>query len=305
MKERTMDEILRISRLAKSFGRKNVFRDFDLILEKGKVYGLLGRNGEGKTTLIRMIMGIIPPDQGEIFYKGRRIGFRDTAYKREIGYIPEDCFFYDWMTVREALEMNSSFFPNWDANKVDEYLERFSLDNKAKIRELSRGMKLKLGFVSALGNSPEFLILDDPTSGLDVPTRHDFLRNVIAELAEKGTTILFASHLVHELEKIVEHLFLLHGGRLVLDEPYDAVKNKARRIRIAFAESLPPVIDITDVLEEKRNGARYEGVVYPWDQGKEERLKSLRPVSLEIEPLSLEEIFVSLVSSLPEDKKQS
>jgi ABC-2 type transport system ATP-binding protein len=219
-----MSELLRIKGLAKSFGRKKVLEGFDLTVESGRVYGLLGLNGEGKTTLARILMGIIPPDGGEIFFKGRRIAYGQSAYKRDFGYVPEDPFFYEDMTVRGLLDFNGRFYPKWDRKRAAADLERFTLDPKARVGTLSRGQKLKLGLAVALAAAPDFLILDDPTSGLDVPTRQDFLRDVIRELAASGTTVLFASHLVHELERIVERLLVLSGGRLILDEDFDKVK---------------------------------------------------------------------------------
>jgi ABC-2 type transport system ATP-binding protein len=219
-----MSELLRIEHLTKSFGRRRVLDGFDLAVAGGRVYGLLGRNGEGKTTLARILMGVIPADGGDVLYKGRRIGFGQSAYKREFGYVPEDPFFYEDMTVRGLLAFNARFYPKWDRKRAASDLERFALDPGSRIRTLSRGMKLKLGLAVALAAAPEFLILDDPTSGLDVPTRQDFLRDVIRELAASGTTVLFATHLVHELERIVERLLVLHGGRLILDEDFDKVK---------------------------------------------------------------------------------
>jgi ABC-2 type transport system ATP-binding protein len=219
-----MNELLRIHHLSKSFGRKGVLKDFDLTVENGRIYGLLGLNGEGKTTLARILMGVIPADGGEILYKGRRIGFRDSAYKREFGYVPEDPFFYEDMTIRALLEFNAHFYPKWDRKRAASDLDRFALDPKSRIGTLSRGTKLKLGLAVTLAAAPEFLILDDPTSGLDVPTRQDFLREIIRELAASGTTILFATHMVHELERIVERLLVLHGGRLILDEDFEEVK---------------------------------------------------------------------------------
>jgi len=219
-----MSELLRIRGLCKSFGRKRVLQDFDLTVESGRVYGLLGRNGEGKTTLARILMGVIPADKGEILYKGRRISYGQNAFKRDFGYVPEDPFFYEDMTVRGLVGFNARFYPKWDRKRAAADLERFALDPKARVGTLSRGQKLKLGLAVALAAAPEFLILDDPTSGLDVPTRQDFLRDVIRELAASGTTVLFATHLVHELERIVERLLVLRGGRLILDEDFDQVK---------------------------------------------------------------------------------
>lgn len=291
-----MSEILNVRNLSKSFGRKTVFKDFNLSLERGKIYGLLGRNGEGKTTFVRMVMGIIPSDRGKIFYNGKEVKFYHSAYKRELGYIPEDPFFYGWMTVKGLLDLNSSFYPKWSASKADEYLKRFSLERKCRIKNLSRGMKLKLGLIVALASEPEFLILDDPTSGIDVPTRQDFLKDIILELCAKGTTVLFSTHLVHELERIVDHLCILHGGQLILDEGYQKVRDSVKRVSLIFGDSVPEEFGINGILKEKREGNRVEIVVYPWNAEKERKIEAFSPSHSEIESLSLEEIFVSFVS---------
>jgi ABC-2 type transport system ATP-binding protein len=219
-----MTEILTVGQVHKSFGKNHVLRGLDMTLDQGKVHGLLGKNGEGKTTLIRIIMGIFPADGGSVRFQGRVVRYRDAAYKKDIGYIPEDPFFYEQMTIGELLTFNASFYPAWDGRKAGATLDRFSLNPKTLVRTLSRGQKLKLGFVTALSMNPALLILDDPTSGLDVPTRQDFLKDIIRELAAGGTTILFATHLVHELERIVDRVHILRAGRLIVSEDYERLK---------------------------------------------------------------------------------
>ena len=290
-----MTELLKIEGLSKSFGRRAVLRSVGLTVEPGKVYGLLGRNAEGKTTLIRTIMGVIPPDAGVVSFKGLPVSFGEAAYKKEIGYIPEDAFFYGWMTVGGLLEFNSRFFPKWDAGRAADDVKRFALDPAAKVRTLSRGQQLMLAFVAALAARPELLILDDPTSGLDVPTRRDFLREVIRELAAGGTAVLFATHLVHELERIVDHLFILNGGRIVLDETYERVKALARRAVLGFDGEAPDLSGLTNVLGRREIGRDLELVIYPWHEEGERALRALNPARLDIEALSLEDVFVSFV----------
>ena len=291
-----MNEIINIKNLAKSFGRKKVLENFNMTLQKGKVHGLIGKNGEGKTTLARMIMGIIPSSEGEIFYKDQKIEFKHTLYKKEIGYIHEDSLFYSWMTIKDLLDFNSSFYPKWNSKKANELLGKFSLDKKQRIRTFSRGMKLKLGLIVALVSEPELLILDDPTSGIDVPTRQDFLRGIIRELSEAGTTILFSTHLIHELERIVDHLSILQDGHLILDEDYQKIKNAAKRVRITFEDSVPEKIEIDGVLKEQREGNVADLVIYPWDNATEKKIDALSPVRWEKEPLTLEDVFISFVT---------
>lgn len=291
-----MTEILRIKNLSKSFGRKKVIQDFNLTLEKGKVYGLLGKNGEGKTTLIRMVMGILPSDKGEIFYKGTKIKFTDSSYKKEVGYISEDSIFFGWMKIKELLRFNASFYSTWNSKKSFKLLERFSLDKNVRIKNLSRGMKLKLGLIVALCAEPELLILDDPTSGLDVPTRHDFLQDVIREILDSGTTILFSSHQVHEIEGIIDYLCVLHKMTLILDDDYQNVKKNIKRINMKFENPLPEKWGIEGILTEKRSRDECELVIYPWNREKKKQIEGFSPVLLETEPLSLEEMFISFVS---------
>ena len=290
-----MSELLRIERLSKGFDGKAVIRDIGFALEPGRVYGLLGRNGEGKTTLIRTIMGVIPRDAGIISFKGQAVTFGSVEYKKEIGYIPENPFFYGGMTVGGLLAFNGRFFPRWDAGKASGDLKRLSLDASARIRTLSRGQQLKLGFVVALAARPGVLILDDPTSGLDVPTRQEFLRDVIRELADGGTAVLFATHLVHELERIVDHLFILRGGRIVLDETYEKVKSLTRRVTLGFDAEPPLIASPGNVIGRRQLGRDVEFVIYPWNEERERAIRSLGPARLEIEALSLEDIFASFV----------
>src|SRR5512137_3169605 len=139
-----MSEFLRIEGLTKRFGGRDVLHGLDLTLDEGRVYGLLGLNGEGKTTLARILMGVIPADGGVVTYKGRRVGFGQSAYKRAFGYVPEDPFFYEDMSVRGLANFNARFYPRWDRKRAASDLERFGLDPKARIGTLSRGQKLKL-----------------------------------------------------------------------------------------------------------------------------------------------------------------
>lgn len=291
-----MDELLTIHNLSKSFGRKTILKNFNMTLEKGKVYGLLGKNGAGKTTLIRMIMGIIPKDSGEIIYKGKKVRFGDSAYKKEIGFIPEESIFFSWMTIKELFKFNASFYPTWNESRAKDYLDKLSLDKKMKIKHLSRGMKLKVGLIIALAAEPLFLILDDPTSGLDVPTRQDFLRDVIGEILDGGTTILFSSHLVHELEGIIDKLGILHKGNLIIEDEYANVKEETKKVLLVFDKPPGDNIGIDGVLTQKYHNNNVEMVIFPFDEMKHKQIQSLNAERVEIDSLTLEEIFVCFVT---------
>ena len=291
-----MSEVLRVEGLRKRFGRHEVLSGLGFALEPGRVHGLLGRNGEGKTTLARILLGIIPKDGGRITFKGQDGVVADASYKQAIGIVPEDPFFYEAMTVAELIRFNAAFFPRWNAGQAADSLAAFGLEPKARIRQLSRGQKLKLELAVALAAEPELLILDDPTSGLDVPTRQDVLKGVIRNLADTGTTVLFATHMIHELERIVDRLFILHGGRLVLDEDYEKVKAAARSVRLLFDEGPPEGLTIPGSRQVHVDGRIVEAVVYPWDAASEDAVKTCGAQHVDITALSLEDIFVSFVS---------
>ncbi len=291
-----MSDILRAKNLYKSFGRKHVLNDFSMSLEEGKVYGLLGKNGEGKTTLIRMIMGIIPCDKGKIHYKESEIKFNHPLYKKEVGYIAEESIFFGWMTIRDLMAFNSSFYSKWNENRAKDLLDRFDLEGRLKIKTLSRGMKLKLGLIVALAAEPELLILDDPTSGMDVPTRHDFLKGIISEILEQGTSILFSSHMVHELEGIIDHLGILHDGKLILEDNFEKVKNNAKKVHLVFDGSVPDGIDIEGMLTKQTDGNKCDLGIYPWSEDVKKGLEALHPTKMDTESMTLEEIFIHFVS---------
>jgi len=291
-----MSEILKVDSLQKRFGRKQVLKGLDLTLEKGEVCGLLGRNGEGKTTLIRILMGVIPSDGGRVVYQGRPASYAEAAYKRTIGYIAEDNIFYERMKVGELMRFNASFYPSWSRQKADDYLNRFSLGKNERIRNLSRGMKLKLGLAVALAAAPELLLLDDPTSGLDVPTRHDFLRNIIQEITDAGTTVLFATHQVHEIEKILDHLAILHGGRLILDENYEKLKTQVMKVLLSGEPAALGALAGEGILSKDIQGGAASVIAYPWTDDLRRRLEAASRTPLETSAPLLEEIFIGFVS---------
>lgn len=293
-----MDTILKLEKISKKYGKKSILTDFSLNLEKGNVYGLLGVNGAGKTTLMRIIMGAIPPDSGTIYYKKSKIGWNDTGYKKEVAYIPEEAVFYSGMRVDEFINFNSVFYPMWNQTKAQMFQERFSLPPKSRIGHLSRGMKLKLGLLVALAAEPKLLVLDDPTSGLDVPTRQDFLMGIIQEIVESGTTILFASHLIHELEGIVKNIGILHQGMLSVDDEFKKIKESMKRVRVKKVEISTKLTDIDGILQSKTRNNQIELIIYPWNLEKEKAITSLSPQYIEIESLTLEEIFMAFISSI-------
>jgi ABC-2 type transport system ATP-binding protein len=288
-----LSDLLEIRGLGKRFGRRTVLENLDLNLPGGMVYGLLGKNGEGKTTLMRLVMGIVPPDGGSIRFDGRRISYREAGYKKAVFLIAEDPVFYEWMTVREFLRLNSAFYPAWQPKKAGRLLDRFGLPGKTRIRNMSRGMKLKLGMVAALAAEPRLLLLDDPTSGLDLPTRRDFLENLVSEILESGTSLLFATHMVHELEGLTGRIGILEGGRLLVEEATETLQKQVRRIRVSGRPEDLAGYPMESALTVSRKPGELEAVIWPRTERSLEKLDFDPACSLIVEELSLEDIFLA------------
>lgn len=216
---------------------KNIKKRFDSILAvdgisfkaaEGKIFGLLGPNGSGKTTTIRMIMNILVPDEGEILFNDRLMTEND---KNLIGYLPEERGLYKKMSVNNLLKYFSSLKgrPKYEIQKnIDYWLDRFDLLNwkNRKIRELSKGMSQKLQFIAAVNHDPDIIFLDEPFSGLD-PISTEILRDSILELSKKGKTILFSTHIMEQAEKLCTNIILINHGKEVLSGSIKDIKTRS------------------------------------------------------------------------------
>jgi len=207
-----------LTKIFKDFWRRNrvaAVRDLDLEIRRGEVFGLLGPNGSGKSTTIKMLLGLLYPSRGRISLFGKPP--TDVAVKARIGFLPEESYLYRFLDARETLDLYGRLFrlhPRQRADRINKLLDMVGLQRQAKRRigEYSKGMARRIGLAQALINDPEFLILDEPTSGMDpIGTRQ--IKDVIRELASKGKTILLSSHLLADVEDVCDHITILYGGQ--------------------------------------------------------------------------------------------
>lgn len=246
---------LEIRGFNKSFGRLHAVKDVSFKIPEGAIFGLIGRNGAGKTTTIRMMMDIIGPDSGEILLDGQVV---DENFRRRTSYLPEERGLYKKMKVMDVL----NFFmeikgikPAAVKEKALSYLEKFQLLDRqdAKIEDLSKGNQQKVQFIAAILSDPEFLILDEPFSGLD-PVNTDILKEIIIDLKEQGKMIIFSTHLMDFADRMCDHIALIHQGQLILNGPLQEIKKQysGRNISlvyegdISFLEANPMVESIND-----------------------------------------------------------
>ena len=199
-----------------------------LNVPEGKIYGFLGRNGAGKTSTIRMMMGIVRPDHGTIQFCGRTIQRIGNKEKQQIGYVSQEQFFYPWMKCQRLGKFVSGFFPDWDAREFDRLLDVLDLPANRKVAHLSGGMKVKLALALALSHRPRILILDEPTAGLDPVARREFLDVIRSQADHDGRTTFFSSHLIDEVERVADRVGVIHQGRLRYEGDLDLMRRSVR-----------------------------------------------------------------------------
>lgn len=225
-----MDMVLQTVGLTKQYGIQFAVNDLNINVEQGKIYGLLGRNGAGKTTTLRMVTGLLQPTSGEILLFGERMRTPTKQCFRRIGALIEAPAFYENLTAKENLKLIADLRGTQSKNAVNEALELVNLENekKKKVRQFSLGMKQRLGIAMALMHDPEFIILDEPTNGLD-PIGIQQIRLLIKKLSsENGVTVLISSHILSEIEQMADKVGIIDKGVLVEELTMDEIRRRNR-----------------------------------------------------------------------------
>jgi ABC-2 type transport system ATP-binding protein len=292
-----MDVVIAARGLSKVFGGKIVVDRLDLAVPRGAIYALLGDNGAGKSTTIRMLTGLLPPDAGRAEVLGQDCWACAVALRYRVGYVPERPRFYDWMTVREIGWFTGGFHRPGFRERYAGLVAQFGLDGAAKLSTLSKGGYAKVGLALALAGDPEVLILDEPTSGLDLFTRREFLGSMV-ELAGEGRTILLSSHGIAEVERVASHVAFLAGGRLLLAAPIEELRKRVVRVRLRHEGTPPDLAGLGgQLLESEASGRQWQGVLLDAEAAALEELALLPGVlDCETSALNLEEIYTALLA---------
>jgi len=299
------DNAIETRNLGRKFGKFEAVKNVSLRVPRGTVFGLLGVNGAGKSTIIKMIMGHLRPTAGEVRVLGRALGEDLLGIRRRVAYVSENRYLYEWMTVEESVRFTRAFHGTWDDRKASDLLKRFSLPPEKKVRQLSRGNRARLCLLLALSFNPELIILDEPTSGLDPIVRRDFIENIVTEIADEGKTVLFSSHIVEEVERVADYVGIINEGELLLVSTLDDIKASYKRVRYATNGTRPEVAGVPGVLAVE-NG-RHEQVLMVSTWG-DETLRTLSERGVknpEVLPISLEDIFVNTVRAERERRANS
>jgi ABC-2 type transport system ATP-binding protein len=228
--------VVEIRNLSRRFWKKTALDNITLEVRRGEVYGLVGENGAGKTTLIRHMLGLLKAQTGEVSVFGLNPVNDPVGVLGRIGYLSETREMPDWMRVGELMSYTQGFFPKWDPSFAEELREMFDLAQDQKIKKLSRGQRARVGLLVALAHRPEFLILDEPSSGLDPIVRRDILAAVIRTVADEGRTVVFSSHLLDEVERVADRVAMLHAGKLVLSDMLEQLLASHHVLTVRFEQ---------------------------------------------------------------------
>ena len=279
-------------------GRSFEVSRLDMHVPQNAVYGFLGPNGSGKTTTIRLLLGLLRPQGGTVTVLGRSMPDRYVEVLARTGYVPERPHVYPSLTIGEAVALHASFYPSWDGTWAGELRRMFRLDETRKIATLSKGETGKLLMLLALAQRPELLVLDEPTDGLDPVVRRDLLSALLEYVTESRATVLISSHLVHELERVCDWVGLMDGGKLVAELPMQEFKNGLKRLRVSAVPDRLKTPPFTMLARDRATGrTTEEWLVRGWTTDMHEYVDSVGATLREVVDLDLEEGFVELLRS--------
>jgi ABC-2 type transport system ATP-binding protein len=288
-----MPDVIQTHRLTKYYGAHCAVDSLDLKVAQGTVYGLLGRNGAGKTTAIKMLLGMARPSYGRAEVLGEDAARLRPETRARIAYLAEGHPLYRWMTIAQAVRFTRAFYAGrWNQQLLEQILDHFELSPRRRIRRLSRGQQAQVALALAVATDPELLIIDDPTLGLDTVVRRDFLESLIQIIQRRGRTILFSSHILGDVERVADRIGILVDGVLRVDCPTDHFKQSVRRILLDFNGQSPPSFDCPGLVNRRAVGRKLELVIVGYGDRHRELFDSLRPKNVEVIDFNLEDAFI-------------
>jgi ABC-2 type transport system ATP-binding protein len=275
-----------------AFGAQTVLDGLDWALLPGQVVGLLGRNGAGKTTLLESLLGLREVDAGIARLFGQPVTALDDALRARIGYVPQQSDLFEWMTPAQMLGYFKSFYPRWNDAKVEGLLSKWDIERDKTIGNLSGGQQQRLAIIRALAHEPDLLVLDEPVASLDPAGRRDFLRELVDQVLNRGTTVVFSTHILSDLERVAFNVAFLSGGRIALQAPLDELLETTRRLNgpAAAVQALVGAHAMTVLRSTALDGGRQQvlaraalGAPLPAAGG-----------GVAVEPVTLEDLFMGL-----------
>ena len=278
--------------LSKSYGAHTALADVTLALPAGRVIGLLGRNGAGKSTLLNLASGFTLPSSGEAFTLGTPVAQLDTPQLTRLGVVQQEARLLEWMTVRQHLDFNASFYPGWDRTLESRLLESLEVDPQRKIVQLSPGDRQKVGILLGVCHRPALLLLDEPMSALDPIIRTRLLDALLERLRDDGCTVVISSHILNDVEKIVDWIVALDAGQLVENSPFDTLQESFAEWTVTSLNGALPARFTEPFVLSQQTGERLARLrVRTGDTEAAGRFAAAHHADVKARPLNLDEMF--------------
>ncbi|HGH0913680.1 TPA: ABC transporter ATP-binding protein [Bacillus cereus] len=284
--------MLKVTSLKKTIDSQTILDDVSFTLQRESIIGLLGRNGAGKTTLLRTMVGILDPDEGSVTYEDTDI-HKNPETKQKIVYVPDSTNILNGYTVKEIVKFYKTVYTAFDEVYFYELLERFNLPNK-RIRSYSKGMKALLAIILAISTKAEYIILDEPTNGLDPIVKRQILQFLVGEVAEKEITIFVSTHHLDEVEQIADTIIILKGHTISSITSLDDTKSRFAKIQVAYERSLPQKLEnLSNIKILNQTGKVYTILIEGNVATTLEKFYKEQPILIEELTMSLEDIFIT------------
>ena len=286
--------IIEINGLKKDFQNKNVLNNLSLSISKGSIYGLLGRNGEGKTTLIKCILGLLKPSSGSVsVLSDNPWNFKETT-KEKLGYVPQSDRPYPWLTVRQLINYTASFYSHWNESLVEKLLKEWGVNAEYKVGLLSEGQAQKVSIILSLGHEPELFIFDEPVASLDPGARRQFLKTILEILSDRECTVFFSTHITSDLERIADRVAILKNGQIAFGGELDVLKEEVKRLRIFTEQKIPADFKLNGLIYSELSAREAIVSVRGFKPELKSHIEKTWNAKVQIEDLNLEEIFLEL-----------
>ncbi len=284
--------MIEISRVTKSFGEYKALDDVSISIKKASIHGVIGVNGAGKSTILQCLVGIYESDQGSILIEGEPV-YENNKVKAQIGYVADRNQFFKGYTVKQMAAFFKLTYPTFSEEKFNQYNEVFKIDLKSKIKNLSKGMQMRLSIMLSIASSPKLLVLDEPTSGLDAIAKRQMLDLIIDEVSLTGMTVVISSHHLTELEKICDEITIINEGKVTYQASVDALKAKVKKLQVVF-EEMPPdeLAGWDEILKLDKIGSVYYIVTDHYSIEFESKLRAQGAKIIEPIGLDLEDVFI-------------
>ena len=293
------EPIVTIRGLSKTFQQTVALSAVDMDIYPGRIIGLMGPNGSGKSTLIRHMIGLHLPSRGSCTTFGCDAATLGAKEFSHIGYVHQEGALIDWMTVSQLIRYVAAYHASWNIDIEERYIRDFNIRLDARVGTLSPGQRQKLAILLAIGHEPEFLILDEPATALDPIARARFLDLLMGIVQQEGKTILISSHILSDVEKVIDHVVIMKDGCIVTDQTFDDLKEKYLRVRLtSLGANLPETLPFDNVLACVRNNSQALLTMAGPDPGNIQQLAEAMNCAADIQRLPLENIYQIVLGTL-------